>query len=161
MHSSGDICSGHYFTESELAWFWMHTVLVTQSVACLVSVSELVWFNMHSPGDTDWPALFQVVSWPCFECVLFWWHCGLSCFRGWVGLVFNVHFWWHRLACLVSGGKLAGLECASSGDTDCGLSCFSQWVGLIFNVYSSGDTDCGLSCFRWWVSLGFYDTCLW
>ena len=59
MHSSGDTDCGLSFSESELALFLMSAVLVTLTVACLVSDSELAWFNVHSSGDTD---------------------CGLSCF---------------------------------------------------------------------------------
>ena len=123
----------------------MYTLLVTQAVACHVSESELAWFlmctllvtdcdlsyfrwwfglvfNVHSSGDAD-------CGLSCFR----WWvslvlnvnssgdtDCGLSCFRGWVGLVLNVH---------------------SSCDTNCDLSCFRGWVGLVFNVHFSGDID--------------------
>ena len=34
------------FTECELAWFSICTLLVTQNVACLVSVCEWAWFLM-------------------------------------------------------------------------------------------------------------------
>ena len=40
-------------SESELALFLMCTLLVTLTVACLVSEGELAWFNVHSPGDSD------------------------------------------------------------------------------------------------------------
>ena len=89
-------CDGHFgysFTESELAWFLMCTLLVTETMACLVSVGEFTWFllstplvteimtclvsgcelpgsNIHSFGDRDWPILFQKVSWPDFQCAL-------------------------------------------------------------------------------------------
>ena len=67
----------------ELAYFLICTLLVTQSVAYLVSGGELAWFSMYTFLVTLWPVLFQEVSWPYF----------------------NLH---------------------SSGDTDCGLSCFSK-----------------------------------
>ena len=47
MHSSGDTtCAGHSFIESGLAWFLMWILLVTQTVACLVSEGELSMFLM-------------------------------------------------------------------------------------------------------------------
>ena len=46
MHTSEDSCSDHSFTESELAWFLMCTVLVTQTVAIVVSGCELACFLM-------------------------------------------------------------------------------------------------------------------
>ena len=90
-------------------------LLVTQTVACLALVGELACFLMWTLLVTLWPVLFQFVSWPGFFCGLFWWHrlwpvlfqlvswpgfnvqsssdtdCGLACFRGLVGLVFNLH----------------------------------------------------------------------
>ena len=120
----------------ELAWLLMCALLVTQMWPVFVSDGRLAWFLMFTLVITQtWLVLFQMVSWPSFKCALFWWHrCGLSCFSGWVVLAFDVH---------------------SSGDTDCGLSCFRMWVGMIFDLHSSGDTDCGLSCFRLWVGLVF------
>ena len=121
IHSSEDTFSGHSFTESELAWFLLYTLLVTQTVTCLVSGGELAWF----------------------QCALFWWHrCGLPCFRMWVGLAFNVHCSGDTdVACFVSVCELAWfIMCAlpilifivhSSGDTDYDLSCFRGWVGLV------------------------------
>ena len=84
VHSPGDTACGHSFTECELAWglicillvtetvaclvsvgelarFLMCTLLVTQTVACLVSVGELAWISMYTLLVTD---------------------CGLSYFRG-------------------------------------------------------------------------------
>ena len=61
MHSYKDTYFGHSFTESELACFFKCTVLMTKTVACLVSEGKLAWFLMCTVGDRD---------------------CGLSCFRG-------------------------------------------------------------------------------
>ena len=41
MHSSGDIDVACLVSAGELAWFLIFTVLVTQTVACLVSECEL------------------------------------------------------------------------------------------------------------------------
>ena len=109
-------------------------------------------FDVHFSGDTNVPCLVA-------ECVWAWFWCALS--------------WWHRLACLVPGCKLACFfDVNSSGDTDCGLSCFRrwvvpsyalfwwhrhglscfrEWVGLVFNMQLPGTH--GLSCFRGWVGL--------
>ena len=38
---------------SELGWFLMCTLLLIQTVACLVTDCELVLFNVHCCGDTD------------------------------------------------------------------------------------------------------------
>ena len=47
MPCSGDRdCVLSCFSVGELAWFLMCTVLVTETVACLVSEGELAWFIM-------------------------------------------------------------------------------------------------------------------
>ena len=38
-----DTWSGHFFTESEWAWFLIWTLLVNKTVTCHVSVCELAW----------------------------------------------------------------------------------------------------------------------
>ena len=47
-------------SDSELAWVLMHTLLVTQTVACLVSDGELAWFSMCTDLVTQ-NVLFQKV----------------------------------------------------------------------------------------------------
>ena len=65
----------------------MCTLLVTLTVACLVSECELAWFNVHSSGDTD---------------------CGLSFFRMSVDLVLMCTLLVTlTVACLVSVCELA------------------------------------------------------
>ena len=44
VHSSSDTDLTHLASASELAWFLMWTLLVTQTVPCLISVCELAWF---------------------------------------------------------------------------------------------------------------------
>ena len=46
MHPSEDAYSGHCFTESELAWFLMCTLVVEQTVTYLISVGKLAWLLM-------------------------------------------------------------------------------------------------------------------
>ena len=59
----------------------MCTLQVTLTVAGLVSGGELDWFLMCTSGDTDWTALFQVVSWLVFNVLSSGdTDCGLSCF---------------------------------------------------------------------------------
>ena len=59
MHSFENTYSCCYFTGSELAWFLIYTVLVTQSVTCFVSGGELVWISMCTLQLTwTWPVLF-------------------------------------------------------------------------------------------------------
>ncbi|KIJ89761.1 hypothetical protein K443DRAFT_117566, partial [Laccaria amethystina LaAM-08-1] len=49
------------------------TLLVTQTVTCLVSEGELAWFLMWTLLVTQTVAcLFQSVSWPGFYCALLW-----------------------------------------------------------------------------------------
>ena len=72
-------------SDSELAWFLVYTLMVTETVICLVSASELAWFLMCTL------LLTQTVT------------------------------------CLVSEGKLALVfTVLFSGDTDCGLSCIRE-----------------------------------
>ena len=110
MHCLGDTDVAYLVSGCEF-WFLMCTLLVTQTVACFVSVGELAWFlmstllvtqmwsvffqtvslifNVHSSGDTDVACLFQKVSWPVF---------------------FNVHSSGDTdVACLVLEGELAWL----------------------------------------------------
>ena len=70
--SSGDTDVAYLVSGCELAWFPMCTLLVMQTVAHLVSGCELAWFLMCTLVVTLWPVLFQLVSWPGFECLLFW-----------------------------------------------------------------------------------------
>ena len=108
----------------------MCTLLVTLTVACLVSASELAlfWcalFWWYWPCFRQWvglvlmcsllvtltmACLVQRVSWPCFWCALFWWHWLwpiLFQVVSWPG--FNALFWWHWLWPVL----------------------FSMWVGLV------------------------------
>ena len=129
VHSSGDTPALFQLVSwpcFQCALFWWHTCLVSGCelalfLICTLLVTHLSYFswsvglvfNVYSFGDT--PALFQKVSWPCFQCALFWWH-----------------------TCLVSEGELAWFLMCTLLVTY--LSSFRQWVGLVFNVHSSGDT---------------------
>ena len=55
----------------ELAWFLMWLVLVTKTVASLISGCELALFLMWLVLVTE-TVSFQDVSWPGFQCALFW-----------------------------------------------------------------------------------------
>ena len=84
----------------------MCTLLVTLTVACLVSGSELALFLMCTLLVTlTVAALGQRVSWPGLMCTLL------------VTLT---------VACLVQFVSWPGFNVHSSDDTDCGLSCFSE-----------------------------------
>ena len=58
---------GCLVSESELAWFILCTALVTEIVACLVSSeSVLALFLISITLVTLWSVLLQDVSWPGF-----------------------------------------------------------------------------------------------
>ena len=81
-------CSGYSVEESELAWFSMCTLLVIQTVAFLLSESELALFCiLHSSGDTKCTCLV-------LECELAWF------------LMFTLLVT-QTVACLVSASELA------------------------------------------------------
>ena len=90
----------------------MCTLLVTQTVVCLVLECELTRFSMCTLLVTQmWPVLFQVVSWPAF----------------------NVHYSGDTdVACLVSVCELAWFlvctplvtQTVACLDSVCELACF-------------------------------------
>ena len=60
-------------SEGELTWTFMSTLLATQTVICLVLGGELVQFLICTLLVTQmWPVLLQWVSWSDFLCALFW-----------------------------------------------------------------------------------------
>ena len=84
MHCSGDGDCGLSCSEGKFAWFVMCTVLVTETVACLVLDSVLALFLMCTV------LLTETVACPVSGCELASFlmcysgdrNCGLSCFRG-------------------------------------------------------------------------------
>ena len=54
-------------TGCQLAWFLIYSLLVTQTLACLVYDSELAWYLVCTLVVILTVAvLFKVVSWPSF-----------------------------------------------------------------------------------------------
>ena len=105
MHSSGDTNGGLSCSESELALFLIYTLLVTLTVACLVSVCELALFLMCTLLVTLTVVCLVLAS----ELALF-----LMC-----TLLVTL-----TVAFLVQYVSWPGFNVHSSDETDCGLSCF-------------------------------------